>query len=273
MWSLTNEWQQDASQNFTKYLLYIDNFDKKIKTFPAGREISSKCFKVGRSSFQVVIFPGGEHSHDSSHASLSLKNRSSWRVKVRSKVSILNTSLVKEITEESIPGTEDVWSIPQFLPHNRCSRNDLLNNGVLAVEVSVEVLEEEALKTGEVSVMDTAERFARLENTMHRQTSLITNLQQCLVSLDTRSQTQARDLQNMLKQVIMPGKVTVECPVCMEVCVPGMRLRQCGQGHVVCDSCHGLAEQVAEAGVGLCPTCREKITGRPAQLERVLGLV
>ena len=229
MWSLTNEWQQDASQNFTKYLLYIDNFDKKIKTFSTGQEISSKCFNIGRSSFHVVIFPAGEYSHDSSHVSLSLKKRSSCRVRVRSKVSVLNTNIEREITEENIPGTEDVWRIPQFLPHNRCSRNDLLNNGVLAVEVSVEVLEEEALNTGEVSAMDTAEKLARLETSMHAQTSLITSLQQSLASLDTRTHTQSRDLQNLLRQVTMPGKVTVECPVCMEVCVPGMRLMQCGQ--------------------------------------------
>jgi len=275
MWSLTNEWQQDAGENFTKYMLYIDNFDKKIKTFSTGTEISSKVFKIGNSSFQVVIFPCGEHSHDSSHVSLSLKKKSSWRVRVRSKVSVLNKDIVRKLADENMPrlDTENTWSIPRFIPHNRCTRNDLLSNGVLAVEVSVEILEEEGPDSAEVASVNTAEKFARLESTMHAQTGLISHLQQCLDNLETRTQAQSRDIQFLVRQVNMPGKVTVECPVCLEVCVPGMRLRQCGQGHILCDSCHTMAGQVAATGVGLCPTCREEITGRPTQLERVLGLI
>jgi uncharacterized CHY-type Zn-finger protein len=53
---------------------------------------------------------------------------------------------------------------------------------------------------------------------------------------------------------------------------PPMRLVQCGTGHVMCDSCF---KQVARGGAdqaAKCPTCRQPITGRPCQLERLLGL-
>ena len=56
------------------------------------------------------------------------------------------------------------------------------------------------------------------------------------------------------------------------------------QGHIICDSCHARAEEEANAqwgseglregnpNIDLCHTCREVITGRPSELERVLGL-
>ena len=95
--------------------------------------------------------------------------------------------------------------------------------------LAVEILEEEGPNSAEEASINTAEKFARLESTMHAQTGLISHLQQCLDNLETRTQAQCRDLQFLVRQVNMPGKVTVECPVCLEVCVPGMRLRQCGQ--------------------------------------------
>merc|ERR1719187_85351 len=35
----------------------------------------------------------------------------------------------------------------------------------------------------------------------------------------------------------------VECPVCMEVARPPMRLKQCGKGHIICDSCYARGEE------------------------------
>ena len=60
-----------------------------------------------------------------------------------------------------------------------------------------------------------------------------------------------------------------ECPSCMEILRQPMRLMQCGQGHIVCDQCYTRLE----GRENLCPTCRGDITGRPTELERVLGLV
>ena len=48
-----------------------------------------------------------------------------------------------------------------------------------------------------------------------------------------------------------------------------MRLMQCGQGHIVRDHYYTRLE----GRENLCPTFREDITGRPTELERVLGLV
>jgi hypothetical protein len=53
----------------------------------------------------------------------------------------------------------------------------------------------------------------------------------------------------------------------MEEARPPMRLQQCEQGHILCDSCmRGVA--------GVCPSCRGPlILSRPVALERQLGLI
>ena len=46
MSGLTDEWLLKISENCIKYVIDIDNFDKKIKTFRPGREIHSKKLKL-----------------------------------------------------------------------------------------------------------------------------------------------------------------------------------------------------------------------------------
>jgi hypothetical protein len=62
----------------------------------------------------------------------------------------------------------------------------------------------------------------------------------------------------------------VECPICMEEARPPMRLQQCEQGHILCDSC---SRRCSRRGVGsACPSCQGPLTDRPIALERQLGL-
>ena len=48
-----------------------------------------------------------------------------------------------------------------------------------------------------------------------------------------------------------------------------MRLKQCGEGHVVCDTCFTRDQERAS---NQCMTCRGPITGRATALETLLGL-
>eukprot|EP00092_Neocalanus_flemingeri_P073578 GFUD01090826.1.p1 GENE.GFUD01090826.1~~GFUD01090826.1.p1 ORF type:complete len:129 (+),score=36.18 GFUD01090826.1:45-389(+) len=113
--------------------------------------------------------------------------------------------------------------------------------------------------------------------------------------MESKSQSQMNELKNMIRELSVsnrtpalqqqPPRIELECPVCMEVAKPPMRLKQCGKGHIICDSCHTQAEGEANAqwqaeeadrvgnpNIDLCHTCREVITGRPSELERILGL-
>jgi len=67
----------------------------------------------------------------------------------------------------------------------------------------------------------------------------------------------------------------LECPMCTEEARPPMRLRQCREGHVICDGCFARDEQAREREGrerNQCGVCREPITGRPTALETFLGL-
>ena len=58
-----------------------------------------------------------------------------------------------------------------------------------------------------------------------------------------------------------------------------MRLMQCGKGHILCQDCYRKSREEArrkeegERDMARCPQCNGEITGRPAVLERVLGLL
>merc|ERR1712098_596646 len=99
-------------------------------------------------------------------------------------------------------------------------------------------------------------------------------------SLMTQVARQTAELRRMIQDLPWAQSAhSIECPVCMEVAKPPMRLKQCGQGHIICDTCQSRAEARASDGGGRgnpnganCHSCRGMITGRPAALERVLGL-
>lgn len=61
---------------------------------------------------------------------------------------------------------------------------------------------------------------------------------------------------------------TTSCPMCTEEILPPMRLRQCWEGHIICDSCFARDEEVPEREGrerGQCGVCRGAITGRLAR--------
>jgi len=54
------------------------------------------------------------------------------------------------------------------------------------------------------------------------------------------------------------------CPVCLEEMVPPTRIFQCGNGHLVCETCkNGLRPCI-------CPECRQDIIGRATAMEALL---
>jgi len=300
MSSLTEEWQLKTKRNSSKHIIDINSFDKKVKTFRVGKQIYSKQFKIGNSSFLVQIYPGGNKVENKKHVSVFLANQSDWRVKAKGIFSIQNSNFSSKLDEnyfQSI-GSESgsSWGFDQFMPHVRCKRNNLLNeDGMLTLQVDVELLEEEILADRDLTNEDTTSKLGNLEQKVNDQTEQIKTLQKSIKTMETRSQSQMNELKNMIRDLTLtqssPGqqpptpRIQLECPVCMEVARRPMRLKQCGQGHIICDSCHARAEKEANAqweaeeedrvgnpDMDLCHTCRDIITGRPSELERILGL-
>jgi len=56
-----------------------------------------------------------------------------------------------------------------------------------------------------------------------------------------------------------------ECPVCLEMLMPPIRIMQCSNGHLVCEECESKPELTC------CPTCRQSFTGRATAMEQHLS--
>lgn len=264
MSSLTSEWQLKTSENSIKYIVDINNFDKKVKTFRPGREIYSKDFMIGRSTFYILIYPGGETADSKDYVGIFLFNNSDWRLRATVSISIQNMSFSKKMDQRYFQ-SKSGFGLSEFAHHGRCNRGDLLtDDGVLQLEVNVELVEEEVVQSRDLTQENILKRFEKLEVTVHESARKINELTFMI-----------QDLKNSNPQ---PSRPKVECPVCMELARPPMRLKQCGQGHIICDTCHSRSKKAA-GGYGeatfnpdCCHTCRMVITGRPTALERILGL-
>ena len=55
-----------------------------------------------------------------------------------------------------------------------------------------------------------------------------------------------------------------ECPICFHEMVPPVRIFQCRDGHLVCETCKDGLEPC------ICPECRQEVTGRAIGVERLL---
>jgi hypothetical protein len=238
MSSLTDEWQLKINENNIKYIIDISNFDKKIKTFRTGREIYSKDFKIGRSTVRVKIFPGGNCAENKSYVSAFLQNRSTWRIKTKATFSIHNSNVERSSEETYLQcdGDDgDNWGFVQLIPHARCKQTDLLtSDGILTLQVDVELLEEEVIAARDLTHENAVEKLEHLEQT-------VCHMKETMQKMDTKNQTQTNELKNMIMRLSLrfpdasqqpkPSmqQEQLECPVCMEVARPPMRLKQCGQ--------------------------------------------
>merc|ERR1712013_243143 len=303
MSGLTDEWQLKTSENSIKYMIDIEKFDKKIKSFRTGRDIHSKNFKLGRSTLCIKIYPAGQSAENKGFVSVYIYNKNEWRIKAKATISIEDNIYFLEKIEDFYLQSGSGLGFPTFIPHDRCTRDDLLSNcgGTLTLQVELELLQEEVLPHRDLTKENTIERVEELEQTVNNLQATIEkmeaksdNLQATIKKMDAKSTKQTNELKKMIQDLTLavsnksrtePSQprpsLEVECPVCMEVAKPPMRLKQCGQGHIICDTCHARAEEEADAhwdggegnpDIDLCHTCREVITGRPTELERVLGL-
>ena len=254
MSGLTDEWQLKTSENSIKYMIDIDKFDKKIKSFRNGREIHSKNFKLGRSTLCIKIYPAGNSAESKGFVSVYIFNRSEWRVKAKATISIEEMYFSKKLEDhyfQSIHSDSSNWGFPNFVSHDRCTRDDLLSkcSGNLTLQVELELLHEEVLPQRDLTKENTIERVEELEQTVNNLQATIEkmeaksdNLQATIKKMEAKSATQTNELKKMIQDLTLAvsnksrtersqprPSLEVECPVCMEVAKPPMRLKQCGQ--------------------------------------------
>jgi len=275
------EWMVKTSKNSIKYIMDFWSMDVKVKSFPPEVKLQSKPFKIGRSIFCIEIYPDGSTTW-TKDVGVFLRNKSGWRVKAEVVASLPLKNISQTIDEYCFDPEPSEYSVLGFrglIPQNRCGISDLLSViGTLRVQVEVKILEE-VLERKDLSQSTAVKKIKKLEHTIQNLGVVIQNmetensrqiseLKRNMQDESARQKNELRNLRNILE---------VECPVCMEVVRPPMRLKQCGQGHIICDDCQSRSEEqsfdVGNPNIALCHSCGEVITGRPSALERILRLV
>jgi len=286
------EERQLKTENGIKYIVDIKDFVTKTQTFPPGESIHSRTFHIQESSFQIIIYPNGDTSEDRGNVSVYLENRSEWGLKAQCKFSIKGHSI--ELEDEYYNRDGDSWGCDTFIPHSRCNIQDILTKeGNFVLEANIKLIEEEVTPNR----TDNSVEIKKLKALVENQGIMIDNLK---TITETSSQAQRQEIHELKEAVqslttsllvqspgygLMAPSLLVECPVCLEPVRPPMRLMQCGHGHIVCGDCYSrtreqatlqgdrdLGSREGNTDLDRCHTCRGQLTGRPSELERILGL-
>ena len=290
MSGLTVEYQL-KTENKIKYTIHIANFARHIKTFRVGREIRSRVFMIGESSFQIQIYPSGNSKDAKDDVSLFLKNMSDWRVNAEVSYTMVGNNekyLVENHCYQSSGSDGDGFGYPCFVKKSRCSNGDLLSDGTFSLVANIEVFNEEVTPGRDIRRPD-QEHVRELSSTVQELKDIVEDtkagqLKELKEEIERMRQS-LRGITTNARQSQTSRNLGVQCPVCFDDARPPMRLMQCGEGHIICDCCFTKAREEASAQrrahvcdregnpeVDLCHSCRGRITGRPTQLEKILGL-
>jgi len=90
----------------------------------------------------------------------------------------------------------------------------------------------------------------------YEQTLIVLRAQQEHLSIDPLAQKKPEE-----PEFSQEVKEELECPVCLELMYPPIKIFQCGQGHALCGRCRPKCRN--------CPTCRGPIIGRATVLEKL----
>jgi len=282
MSSLTEEWILRTSENKVRYFIDIRNFDQKIKQFKRGRYIVSKQFKIGSTEVQIQLqpvkeeFEDDEDSSDSRHVSIFIHNMSDWRVKVKANFTVRSDNSHREYSDYFSPTyiqPMDGFGHRRFIPHDRCRRNDLLRgDGVLELMIDVELLEEEVLPSKDLIKNETEKNIEKVNKEMKE-------VKKKVESLEALISTEMKEMKTMLSnQSMSKNQPKMDCPVCCETIKPPMRLKQCEQGHIICEDCFQKTfSRQTQAGIVVaeiaCFVCKFPVRSRPTALKQLLGLI
>jgi len=291
------------SENSVRYDILINDFHKKIKTFKNGRHIYSRTFKIGQSKFQIEIYPNGDNKKDKGNVGVFLRNQSQWRLYIKAKFHTARGPNQSENIERYYDPGEG-YGFPTFLGHNRCSYSDL-DEGSFEIQTTITVLEEEVTAERDMTGMNEGVK-TELGNLSSKFSSEVNNVKKEVddikedvhgltadtrdVKEELRSMKRLHDskldaIQKEMTELKLSMQATstltagpkkqFECPMCTEEAKPPMRLKQCGEGHIICDTCFAKDEEARQREGrqrNQCGVCRRPITGRPTALESLLGL-
>jgi len=266
-------WIDDTDRTLTtiENTLLIYDVRTKLKLALPGRlEVASKFF-LDVFFFKIHLYLGGDDQDD--HISLYLVN--STDKKVRARLEVLAAGKEGDIpllearedlySEKRAPLAQRRFGWSQCIPHERCNTGEILHeNGDLHIKVRVKITERN------IPSSNLEDQLLGLRENMEYQMTGLKHVVRC----------QQRELNNLRITVTKhetakksrEGEASVRCPMCNKLVRRPMRLQQCPKGHIICDSCY-LKVKTDKKTKKRCITCKtENYCGRPAVLERILGL-
>jgi len=245
---INNESIKEAHENKINYSLRVDHFYQQAEDASPGAFVDSKPIFIKNSTFTIRIYLNGcDKSKKEGKVYVVVMNSSAFRVRAKALVYIGNNLMPETLCANKF----EYWGHSNEIRNARATSKSFRKisfnlDASLKFNVFIKLYEEVsplALKESETLEM----------------TKIMSN--------DVAS---LKEEMMKLKKI---ATVKLECPVCYEELKPPMRLKQCAQGHIICDECH--MKTGIEGGANnreLCHTCRMMYLGRPSVLESLLGL-
>ena len=293
MSGLTTEYIiKESDNNSLTYEILIHDFQKKIKSFKNGRDIHSKIFSIGESKFRIRIYPNGDSKQSKGSVSVYLHNLSDWKVKV--KATFRRTHTPDDYIFYSDDGTHEAEAyIDAGQGHgwqNYTDHQNLdLDDGTFEVRATITVLEEQVTAQRDLTGLKDGvkEELGEVKEEVHEIKVDVTDVKEELRSIKRHQERELAAIHRGIEELRLSMQSNAsaviesrtrgifECPMCTKEAKPPMRLKQCGEGHIICDTCYARDEQARQREGrerNQCGVCRGPITGRPTAFETFLGL-
>jgi len=245
--TINSEHIKESHENKVVYSLKIDQFYQQAEDASPGAFVDSKPIFIKNSTFSIRIYLNGyDKSKKEGKVYVLVMNSSVFRVRAKALVYIGNNLIPETLCANKF----EYWGHVNETRNARATTKSFRKLGFnldasLKFSVLIKLYEEVCpLAVKETETLEMAKKMS-----------------DDVVSL--------KEEMNKLKKSAV---VKLECPVCYEELKPPMRLKQCAQGHIICDDCHMKTGVDGGASRELCHTCRMMYLGRPSVLESLLGL-
>lgn len=181
------------------FTLEVADFATKMRTWPSGRRIKSKPFKVEDVSLSLSLYPNGVKGYGKHVVVLLVSDANSTPIYVEFKIQVGR----KVLSEKGMIKPGCAVGAPQWLPHKTLS---LHKSEVMTVKLTIQEVWTKAFKNLNDNVSEVHVKLEMLE----------------------------KKLDGVIK---MKKALSPRCPICFEKMGTSTKIAQCLSGHFLCWTC------------------------------------
>ena len=260
MTNSTEEWQLKPDNTSIKYFFRIKDFGLKRRSSGIGQEIASRPFKIGSTTFQIKAYPAGKSDGAKNNVSVFIFNKSKWRAEAQVSISVKGTVKISSRIGFDGDGYSG-WGLEKFANHGVChvhnGKHGILDTDEsLMLEAEVRLLKEEVTSEIDLSGQDELTKLKEELKEMKRENEelkLAKNRLETAIMSAMEKLTISVNQPAVQPMVISKKSADLQCPICMMDAKPPMRLKQCINGHLICDSCFNKTQDNSTGGKNARP--------------------